>query len=149
MEQGSGELTSRPEPSDDILWKQYALHVDLYKFYMDLALRFNIFYYAVTGAILSYYFARADVPWMKWTLGFPCLMSLAFATVFIFGATRIEVVRDELFSIRDKLGLETAPEYKVLTLMLSVCAAMFVLVTLGLCYMMLFLGVPPASTVKP
>src|ERR1035441_4714690 len=108
MEQGSGELTSRPEPSDDILWKQYALHVDLYKFYMDLALRFNIFYYAVTGAILSYYFARADVPWMKWTLGFPCLMSLAFATVFIFGATRIEVVRDELFSIRDKLGLETA-----------------------------------------
>jgi hypothetical protein len=39
----------------ELLWRQYALSVDLYKFYMDLVVKFNVFYYAVTGAILSFF----------------------------------------------------------------------------------------------
>ena len=39
----------------EMLWRQYSLHVDLYKFYLDLAIKINVFYYAVTGAILAYY----------------------------------------------------------------------------------------------
>ena len=41
------------EPTKDLLWKQYELHVGLYKHYLELALKFNVFYYAATGAILS------------------------------------------------------------------------------------------------
>jgi hypothetical protein len=74
-------------------------------------------------------------------LGFPVLMSVAFSIVFVYGGTRIEVVRQELFSIRDRLGLETAPEYKVLTLLLYVCSAMFGLVAVGLLAMMTFVNV--------
>jgi hypothetical protein len=31
----------------EILWRQYAQFVELYKFYMDLILKLNVFYYAV------------------------------------------------------------------------------------------------------
>lgn len=48
--------TQPNSPNDEILWKQYALHVDLYKFYLDLGVKVNAFYYAVTGSILTYYF---------------------------------------------------------------------------------------------
>jgi len=31
----------------DLLWKQYALNVDLYKFYLELVVKVNAFYYAI------------------------------------------------------------------------------------------------------
>jgi hypothetical protein len=65
-------------PSPEILWKQYELQVGLYKGYLDLLLKFNVFYYAATGALISYYFSKPDIPWMKYSLGFPVL------TVFLW-----------------------------------------------------------------
>jgi len=82
----------------DTLWKQYELHVSLYKEYLKLLLEFNVFYYAATGALLSYFFSKPEIPWMKYSLLFPVLMSGAFAGLFIYGATQITVVRDELFA---------------------------------------------------
>ena len=54
-------LTIRSDPSltdenIDLLWKQFALNVDVYKFYLDLVIKINVFHYAITGAIISYYF---------------------------------------------------------------------------------------------
>jgi hypothetical protein len=45
-----GGVTMDPE---ELKWRQYALLVDLYKFYSELSLKFNLFFYAVTGAIMS------------------------------------------------------------------------------------------------
>ena len=52
----------------ELLWRQYQLHVDLYKHYLDMTLKFNTFYYAITGGIVSFYFSRADLPLMIWSL---------------------------------------------------------------------------------
>lgn len=57
--------------------------VELYKFYMDLTVKFNVFYYAVTGAILSFYFANQNIDDVKYSLLLPILMSIAFAGFFI------------------------------------------------------------------
>jgi len=46
----------------DTLWKQYELHVSLYKEYLKLLLEFNVFYYAATGALLSYFFSKPEIP---------------------------------------------------------------------------------------
>lgn len=67
----------------EILWRQYSLTVELYKFYMDLTVKFNVFYYAVTGAILSFYFANQNIDDVKYSLLLPILMSIAFAGFFI------------------------------------------------------------------
>ena len=61
----------------ELLWKQYNLNVGLYRGYLELVVKMNVFYYAVTGAILSYYFAHAAEPLVKWSLLLPLAMSLA------------------------------------------------------------------------
>src|SRR5438046_634290 len=111
----------------EMLWRQYSLHVDLYKFYLDLAIKINVFYYAVTGAILAYYFQNPanHLSWVALLL--PIAFSLAIGGVFFYGAALLGVVRDEMFAIRDRLQLETAPEVMVLVVFLRVFGAIMVL----------------------
>jgi len=52
----------------EIPWRQYSQTVELYKFYMDLMVKFNVFYYAVTGAILSFFFANPDIDDIEFAL---------------------------------------------------------------------------------
>lgn len=132
-------------PPPTYLWKQYQLQVDLYKGYLELLLKFNVFYYAATGAIVSYYFSKPDIPWMKFSLWFPILMSIGFAILFIYAASQTHVVRQELFDIRDKLGLDTAPEYKVLYMFLWISSVLMLITALGLLVMMFDLKVPPPT----
>ena len=106
----------------DLLWKQYGLHVDLYKHYLDLVLKFNIFYYASTGAILSFYFSKPDLNLIKYSLLFPVFASFCFGFLFLYGATQLKVTREKMFDIRDKLDLDTAPEFHVLSVLLLVSA---------------------------
>jgi len=119
-------------PDGELLWKQYALHVDLYKFYLDLAVKVNVFYYAVTGAILTYYFQHAGDNITRFALLLPIVFSLTIGGIFFYGANLILVAREELFAIRDKLGVETAPEIAVLTVFLRSFGTIMVLTGLGL-----------------
>jgi len=112
---------------------------------LELLLKFNVFYYAATGAIVSYYFSKPDIPWMKFSLWFPILMSIGFAILFIYAASQTHVVRQELFDIRDKLGLDTAPEYKVLYMFLWISSVLMLITALGLLVMMFDLKVPPPT----
>jgi hypothetical protein len=132
----------RPVPTLDTLWKQYELHIGLYKEYLDLLLKFNAFYYAATGGILSYYFSKPEIPWMKFSLLFPVLMSFAFAVLFLYAASQSEYTRQELFSIRDKLGLDTAPEYAVLKVFLWLSAILMLVVGFCLLGIVIFVKLP-------
>ncbi len=60
----------------DLLWKQYQMSIDLYKQYLDLVIKFNVFYYAITGAFLSYYFSHLSSDLVRWSLVFPMIMSM-------------------------------------------------------------------------
>ncbi len=42
-------------PRTELLWREYQLGVDLYKFYLDLVIKAIVGYYAITGGILSFY----------------------------------------------------------------------------------------------
>lgn len=121
--------------SQDLLWKQYQMYIDLYKHYLDLIIKFNIFYYVVTGGIISFYFSKLEIPLIKYSLLFPLLMSVGFSIIFIYGASMMGVIREDIFNIRDELGLETAPELNVLTFVLVVSAILFMIVAIGLGYL--------------
>ncbi|HTC90447.1 MAG TPA: hypothetical protein VK686_19205 [Bryobacteraceae bacterium] len=129
-------------PTQDILWKQYELHVGLYKEYLNLLLKFNAFYYAATGAILSYYFSKPEIPWMRFSLLFPCVMSVALSLLFFYGASQSEYTRQELFQIRDRLGLDTAPEYAVLKVFLWISAVLMVVVAISLLGIVIYVRLP-------
>ena len=111
---------SLPEENVDLLWKQFALNVDLYKFYLELVIKINVFYYAITGGILSYYFQHRTDGVARYALLLPVLFSFGLGTTFLYGATLVPVVRRELFVIRDRLKLDTAPELMVLIVFLVI-----------------------------
>jgi hypothetical protein len=120
-----------PKP-DDLLWKQYCLHVDLYKFYLEIAVKVNVFYYAITGGILSFYFGNPQEQLAKYALVLPAIMSAALGILFLVGSALLLLTRREVFSIRDKLGLETAPELGVLSLFLATFGVIFIGVSCGI-----------------
>ena len=120
--------------STEILWGQYKQNIDLYKFYMDLIVKFNVFYYAVTGAIVSFFFANQGIPDIKYSLLLPIIMSLAFASFFIYGAILMRYLRKDVFTIRDKLKLKAAPDVGVLSVLLYIFSVIFILVAVSLTY---------------
>jgi hypothetical protein len=72
---------------DNSKWEEYKLHIDLYKFYMDIALKANLFFYAISGGILTYCLGKyKDVNLIKYSLLLPILMSIVFGGIFIYGA---------------------------------------------------------------
>jgi hypothetical protein len=43
---------------DNLLWRQYVLFVDLYRYYIDLAWKVSIWFYSATGLSLAYFFTH-------------------------------------------------------------------------------------------
>ena len=123
------------QQKNEILWRQYQQNVDLYKFYMDLVIKFNIFYYAVTGGIISFYFANSTIPNIKYSLLLPILMSICFAGFFIYGAIIMKYLRSEVFEIRDKLNLSVAPDVGVLSVLLCIFSAIYIIISFSLGYL--------------
>ena len=123
-------------PSRAELLRQYEISIDLHKHYLKLALELNVFYYAITGALVSYYFAHRSEPLMRWTLLLPLLMSVLFSTLFTYGGIQQNVLRREVFEIRNALGFHSAPELLVLSVFLYIFAALMVTVAFALAVLM-------------
>jgi hypothetical protein len=127
----STQLPTRPE-----LLRQYEISIDLHKHYLKLALELNVFYYAITGALVSYFFAHRSEPLMQWTLLLPFLMSILFAALFIYGGIQQNVLRREVFQIRNALGFHSAPELLVLSVFLYIFATLMLAVAFALAALM-------------
>ncbi|PCJ91998.1 MAG: hypothetical protein COA46_05460 [Porticoccaceae bacterium] len=105
---------------EDKYWKQYEQHVVLYKFYLDIVVKINAFHFAISGAIFTFYFSNKSEPFVQWSLALPALLSLCLVALFVFGAYSNLKTRTDVFNLRDKLGLDVAPELLVLTVFLSI-----------------------------
>jgi hypothetical protein len=73
-------LPGDPIPEDDRLWLQYLVLVNLYKFYLEIALKSAVWYFATTGAILTYFFSHIAGPDAR-----PLLFVLLFLSFASFG----------------------------------------------------------------
>lgn len=134
-----GKPNSNTTPSDlEVLWRNYALHVDLYKQYLDLTLRFNIFYYAITGAMLSFFFTNQDKGIVKYLLLFPMLMSMFFSLLSFYAASRVNLVSQELKRISTRLAIEVWPDTDFLSFLLRTCGALFTTVYIGIMLILIF-----------
>lgn len=125
-------MMNTPLASREDLWKQYEISVDLYKHYLKLSIELSVFYYAITGAILSYYFTHKADPAVRFALLLPIAMSVLLALLFIYGAVLNRSSREEIFRIRDALGLTVGPEFAVLSWLLTIFAVLMIVVAIGL-----------------
>lgn len=83
------------------LWKKYDQHITTYKFYLDMLVKLVTMYLAVSGAMLSFYFTKTEIPDAKLALYLPWLMSVGLFILFSIGAYLSTITRDDVFSIRD------------------------------------------------
>lgn len=116
----------------ELLWRQYSMAIDLFKHYLKLAVEFNVFFYAITGGVVSYYFAHNTEPLMRYALLLPFAMSIFFGAFFIYGAHLMGYLRREVFEIKDALQLKTAPDLQVLSIFLILSAVLMFFVAIGL-----------------
>lgn len=112
----------------ELLWRQYSMAIELFKHYLKLAVEFNVFFYGITGGVVSYYFAHSTEPLMRYALLLPFAMSVFFGLFFIYGAYLMGYLRREVFDIRDALHLKTAPDLRVLSVFLIISAALMLCV---------------------
>lgn len=119
----------------ELLWKQYELHVSLYQFYLELTLKVNAAFYAISGAIATYTLTHPVDGATRSALLVPAVLGLGLASVAIYGANIQRHTRDELVSIRDQLELETIPEIKILSCLLWVSVFGFLSVSAGLIWL--------------
>ena len=137
------------EPSErELLWREYNLHIELYKYYMDIALKTNSFFYLITGGIVSFCVANTDRPLVRLALILPVIMSVALAFGFFYSALLSTRGRRQIFAIANKIGLRelvglsTAIEVKILTFSLWAFGAVFILVALVLVCLAVWLPRP-------
>ena len=97
----------------ELLWKQYQLHIETYKFYLSITVKLITFYFAIAGAILSFYFANIENPSVKFALYLPWLMAMGLFIFFAMGAALSTVSRNDVFNIRDKLKLQVSPDLSI------------------------------------
>jgi hypothetical protein len=121
-----------PELDRDILMKQYQLMVDTYLKYLDITLKFTLFSYAVTGAILSYYLSKPAEGFMKYGLVFPIVVNAVFGLSCFVAANWNRSIFGELERVTLLLNLGAFPDSRFLTYVLVALGALFALITIGL-----------------
>lgn len=124
--------------SDDLLWKRYEHDVSLHRGYLDLVLKLNIFYYAVTGAIISFYFLHSSEPLIKYSLVLPFIMSVALAVFFWRAASAADISNKYIMDISEKLGFDVySAVAEVLSFLLRIFFCLMVVSSVGIAILFL------------
>src|SRR5210317_945781 len=93
-----------------IIWKDFEMSVDLHKWYLDFAVKINLFYYAITGAILSFHFSKASPTVSVFSLLIPTVLSLALGCFFLYCSMLAANLRANINLGATKLGMHVYPE---------------------------------------
>lgn len=138
-------MTDRPElenswakksdnlEQDNLLWKQYNVYTDLFKFYVNTTWQVVTWFYAITGAILVYYFDHAPKnAYLRYALVLPAVLSFGFSRIFTVGARQSKDLVNWLEYIRSQLSLPGRPHVEVLNLFLEQSSKLFLVTTIGL-----------------
>lgn len=118
---------------DNLLWKQYNVYTDLFKFYVNTTWQVITWFYAITGAILVYYFQHAPQnAYLRYSLVLPAVLSFGFSQIFKVGARQNRDLANWLDYIRSQLNLPGRPHVEILHLFLEQSSKLFLVVTIGL-----------------
>jgi len=111
--------------------------IQLYTFYLDVAVKTSVFLMAVTGGIASYAVSNTASPVSSLALGFPAVVNAGFAFLFfrsIVQAKRIAQVHTEACKALGVQEFNLEPLEAVCKIFSSMCA----IATVGLLLLMAF-----------
>lgn len=116
----------------ELKWNDFKQSVELHRAYLDLAIKLNMFYYAITGAILSFYFTHREIATAKYALGLPILWSIGLSVLFLWSAVLANNLRSHIRATASELGLKAYPEGIVLVLICTISGGVLAVVSIAL-----------------
>jgi len=139
-QQPSPQRPEVEEPSlRELLWREYALHCDLYKFHFESTIKLVVLIFAVTGAMLGYYINLPPTNDLRKFLLVPaCAMNLIVGFGLLMGARGVPARKREVISIAEKLGFESPPNLTLLQLFLFLSCIVTCLTAAALVYLIVF-----------
>jgi hypothetical protein len=125
--------------------EKYKILVDVFKGYLDTALTGNIWFYAFTGAVVTYYLSnREGKPYLKYSLFLPFFLGILIIVLFLIGRREANTLEQKMFEENDEL--RDTPPVKFLGNYLLASVVMIGLVCV--CLFCLFVEWPP-SLLRP
>ena len=121
----------------EFLWKQYALHCDIYKFHFEIVIKVVLAMFAVTGALLGYYIKLRsdDTDLSRFLLVPACAMNLIVGFAFLVGARGVPARNREVVSIAKRFGFQSPPNLGLLQLVLFLCCGVTCVTAATLVYL--------------
>jgi hypothetical protein len=137
------------DPSaNEIAWRDYSLNADLYKFYLEIIIKVNVAYYAVTGGIVSFCLSQSQGNYIRFALLLPAFMAFCFAMIFGASIPSASVLCDDMRNLQSKLSpfLKTYHNLSPLIYTLTTFAAVQSLSCLGLVFLFWKLSTAAANS---
>ena len=89
-----------------LLWNRYSMHVEAYHKYFDIVVKLNLFYYGITGAILSFYFTKSNGShYVEYSLLLPIFFSVGLVLLFAFAIKALRVSKTDMRGIVQQLEM--------------------------------------------
>ena len=124
-------VTENIAPKNDALWQRYDKEIDLYKYYLEIAVKGALFVFGITGALTSYYFTHSDEPWLVYALLLPIILNLGFVILFYYSINEARMMANEHRSTCNTLGI-TPFNMTPLPSLCAILAIMYLIVAIGL-----------------
>ena len=117
-----------------LLWEKYKHEIETHRVYLDLAIKLNASYYAITGAIVSFYFLHIkEHPELRWSLLLPILMSFVLAIFCYQSGRSAKITQKDLENLASSLNFEVYSAIgNVLAFLLNIFFVLLVICFLGL-----------------
>jgi hypothetical protein len=128
----AGQVRINPPSDYATKKKDYERYIKFYKYYFNLALKANGFFYAIIGGILSIILIK-EVPPANAKITAYCIMiavfmSFAFGGLFIYGSILWNRMKWRMNVVRSELNIEKNVDVHFLTIALGLFGAIFVVV---------------------
>jgi len=130
--ESTGQVLAEERRKDK--WEEYKIHIELYKYYLDIFLKASLALLGITGGILTFYFndKTGSGSLLKKALYLPLVFCLAYAGVYLYGAWLWCKVSVTVELLRVQLGIERVPDIQILTALLVVFGAVFYIIGVAL-----------------
>ncbi|HEX7314353.1 MAG TPA: hypothetical protein VF297_10545 [Pyrinomonadaceae bacterium] len=94
----------------DHRWKEFEMRIEACRYYLNIALQTNVFFYAITGVILGFYLNKTTNEYLVYALLLPILIASILGGIFIYAAGLQKKAADTIEDIRRELRNEKSDE---------------------------------------
>lgn len=117
----------------------YKAFVEVFRGYLDTALMANIWFYALTGAIVSYYLSnRKDAKYLKFSLFLPFILGVLIIIISAAGIRQAHLIEEMMLKEAGIIKLEHVPAVEVLVNFLKSSVGLISLVCICLALILIF-----------